>query len=89
MHCAEAPADLGIIRDAYDGMSPVEFSARRLALWGEDAGRCWRTCAISTLPLDAELAAKAEGATVAHNPSSNLKLASGVAPVPELRERPG
>jgi cytosine/adenosine deaminase-related metal-dependent hydrolase len=84
MHCAEAPADLGIYRDIYEGMSPMEFCTAA-GIIGENRRTVLAHMCHLDLPKDAELAAKAEGTTVAHNPSSNLKLASGVAAVPDLR----
>ena len=86
MHCGEAPADLGIFRDVYDGMTPLEFCTAA-GIVGEGRRAVLAHMCHLSLPRDAVLAAEAPGmTTVAHNPSSNLKLASGVAPVPELRQ---
>ncbi|KAK4942609.1 hypothetical protein LTR10_017738 [Elasticomyces elasticus] len=83
MHCAEAPKDLAIYRDCYD-CSPVEFCQRNNLI-----GRQRKTVLAHMVNLNLEkdlpLLQQAE-VTVAHNPSSNCKLASGIAAVPELMD---
>lgn len=80
MHCAEAPRDLPIFREVYAGRSPMQF-CRDAQLTGPKtvlAHMCH-------LDLDADLPILMEtGTTVAHNPTSNLKLASGIAQVPRM-----
>ena len=83
MHCAEAPKDLAIYHESY-GCSPVEFCYRtnligkhRMAVLGH----------MVNLDLNRDLPLLREtGATVAHNASSNCKLGSGIAAVPEMLE---
>lgn len=81
MHCAEAPKDLAIYRDSY-GCSPTEFCERTNLI-----GKNRNTVLAHMVNLDLEKdlpVLKRTGATVAHNPSSNCKLASGIAAVPEM-----
>ncbi|EXJ82171.1 hypothetical protein A1O1_08240 [Capronia coronata CBS 617.96] len=101
MHCAEAPADLGIYRDSYK-CSPVEFCERTNLIGGE--GETRKTVLAHMVNLDLEKDVPilqrhqrqgqtsknnherddAPSVSVAHNPSCNCKIASGIAPVPEL-----
>lgn len=81
MHCAEAPKDLTIYRDSYD-CSPVEF-CKRTNLIGRNRKTVLAHMVNLDLPKDVPLL-RETGATVAHNPSSNCKLGSGIAAVPEL-----
>jgi cytosine/adenosine deaminase-related metal-dependent hydrolase len=79
MHCAEAPKDLEIYRASY-GCSPMEF-CEKTALTGT------KTVLAHMVNLDLEKdlpILRRTGTSVAHNPSSNCKLASGFAPVPEM-----
>ncbi|KAL2068492.1 hypothetical protein VTL71DRAFT_14829 [Oculimacula yallundae] len=79
MHCAEAPKDLEIYRSQYD-MTPMEF-CQQTELTGN------KTVLAHMVHLDLAVdlpILKETGTTVAHNPSSNLKLASGIAKVPEM-----
>ncbi|OCL07437.1 5-methylthioadenosine/S-adenosylhomocysteine deaminase n1 [Glonium stellatum] len=79
MHCAEAAKDLEIYREYYD-CSPLQF-CERTELTGP------RTVLAHVvhpdLSVDLEILRKT-GTTVSHNPSSNCKLASGIAPIPEM-----
>lgn len=81
MHCAEAPKDLTIYRDSYE-CSPVEF-CQRTNLIGKDRKTVLAHMVNLDLAKDLPLLREA-GATVAHNPSSNCKLGSGIAAVPEM-----
>ncbi|KIX99219.1 uncharacterized protein Z520_04795 [Fonsecaea multimorphosa CBS 102226] len=100
MHCAEAPADLGIYRDSYN-CSPVEFCERTNMIGGEGESRKTVLAHMVNLDLERDLpilqrhqqqAPTSRDAdqvprplvSVAHNPSCNCKIASGIAPVPEL-----
>jgi cytosine/adenosine deaminase-related metal-dependent hydrolase len=79
MHCAEAPRDLTIYRESY-GLTPMQF-CHQAKLTGN------KTVLAHMVHLDLEYdlpILEATGTTVAHNPNSNLKLASGIARVPEM-----
>ncbi|KAF7560185.1 hypothetical protein G7046_g3983 [Stylonectria norvegica] len=81
MHCAEAPKDRVIYHEAY-GCSPVEF-CHRTNLIGK--GRKTVLAHMVNLDLETDLPLLYEAeASVAHNASSNCKLASGIAGVPEM-----
>ena len=97
MHCAEAPRDLNIYRESY-GCSPMEFVQEThlcstpllpttTATTSTSARRQRKLVLAHMVNLDLEkdipLLASTH-TTVAHNPSSNLKLASGVAPIPTM-----
>ena len=81
IHAAESRQELEIVRSRY-GCRPIEHLYKLGVL---DA----KTVLAHCVWLDAhEIDMIAEsGATVSHNPVSNAKLASGVAPVPALRAR--
>ncbi|KAH8666971.1 5-methylthioadenosine/S-adenosylhomocysteine deaminase [Xylariales sp. PMI_506] len=79
MHCAEAPKDLEIYRECY-GCSPMEFCRE-----AQVASSRTVLAHMVNLDLDKDLPILRETNTsVAHNPSSNCKLASGIASVPEM-----
>jgi cytosine/adenosine deaminase-related metal-dependent hydrolase len=79
MHCAEAPKDLEIYHDLYH-CSPMEFCERTRI-----AGPRTVLAHMVNLDLDRDLdILKRTGTTVAHNPSSNCKLASGIAAIPDM-----
>ncbi|KAK8041348.1 hypothetical protein PG994_014355 [Apiospora phragmitis] len=81
MHCAEAPRDLLIFHEVY-GKSPMQFCHE-----AELAGPKTVLAHMCHLDMDVDLAILRESqTTVAHNPTSNLKLASGVAKVPRMLE---
>jgi cytosine/adenosine deaminase-related metal-dependent hydrolase len=82
MHLAEAPRDPGIVAECYGGLTPGQF-CEAAGLLGP------KTVLAHMVHVDVERDGEvlaARGATVAHNPASNLKLASGVAPVKGLLE---
>ncbi len=78
VHLAEVQADRTYIKEKY-GMSPTEF-AKDVGLAGPNvllAHAVWMN--------EQDIAALAsQGTHVSHNPLSNAKLASGVAPIPEM-----
>ena len=79
MHCAEAPKDLTIYRDMYS-CTPMQFCEQ-----AKLTGRKTVLAHMVHLDLEEDLPILTEtGTTVAHNPNSNLKLASGIAKVPAL-----
>lgn len=95
MHCAEASRDREIYRDCYEGRTPVQFceDARLIVAEtgtgsGSGTGSSFKTVLAHMVHLDAAmdlpLLARSRGASVAHNPTSNCKLASGVAAVPDM-----
>lgn len=80
MHCAEAPKDLPIYRKYYD-CSPMQF-CRDTQLVGE------KSVFAHVVHPDAEAGdfdiLRESKSTVSHNPTSNLKLGSGVSPIPDM-----
>lgn len=81
MHCAEAPKDLTIYKDSY-GLTPMQFCQQ-----AKLAGKKTVLAHMVHLDLSVDLPIlKETETTVAHNPNSNLKLASGIAKVPEMLE---
>jgi cytosine/adenosine deaminase-related metal-dependent hydrolase len=80
MHCAEAPKDLTIYRQYYQ-RSPFEF-CRDASLTGSKS--VFAHC-VHPDPAAGDFDILREsGSTVSHNPTSNLKLGSGVAPIPDM-----
>ncbi|GLI79160.1 hypothetical protein PoHVEF18_007488 [Penicillium ochrochloron] len=96
MHCAEAPRDREIYRDTYQ-CSAMEFirdaklcGQQTLSAQGSDQ-LSHRLVLAHMVNLDETIDIPLLASTqtsVAHNPSSNLKLASGVAPVPSMLSAP-
>ncbi|KAJ5683561.1 hypothetical protein N7462_006726, partial [Penicillium macrosclerotiorum] len=96
MHCAEAPRDREIYHDHYH-CSSMEF-IRNAKLCPQSRiseaqqGKLSHRLVLAHMvnldeEIDIPLLASTQ-TTVAHNPSSNLKLASGVAPVPRMLSAP-
>ncbi|EED13590.1 guanine deaminase, putative [Talaromyces stipitatus ATCC 10500] len=86
MHCAEAPRDLEIYRGTY-GCSPMEFVEATHLCSAATAAKPRNLVLAHMVNLDLERdipILASTNTTVAHNPSSNLKLASGIAPVPSM-----
>ncbi|ETS80954.1 hypothetical protein PFICI_08483 [Pestalotiopsis fici W106-1] len=82
MHCAEAPRDLPIFREVYEGRTPMQFCRD-----AELAGHKTILAHMCHLDLEADIPILQESnTTVAHNPTSNLKLASGIANIPRMLE---
>ncbi len=80
LHLAETQTEVAIIRERY-GLSPTQY----VAAHGWLGPRTLAAHAIWLDETDRALLASS-GAGVAHCPTSNAKLASGVAPVAALRE---
>ncbi|KAF2661399.1 5-methylthioadenosine/S-adenosylhomocysteine deaminase n1 [Lophiostoma macrostomum CBS 122681] len=80
MHCAEAPKDLEIYRQYYQ-CSPIQF-CRDTSLTGP---RSVFAHVVHPDPSagDFELLRQSKS-TVSHNATSNLKLGSGIAPIPDM-----
>ena len=78
IHVAESEAELENSRKAHSGMSPVAY-LQAIGFWGP------RTVANHGVWVDAAdiTLLKSHQVAVSHNPESNMKLASGIAPVPE------
>ncbi|EOA88849.1 uncharacterized protein SETTUDRAFT_106210 [Exserohilum turcica Et28A] len=80
MHCVEAPKDLPIYRQYYQ-CSPFEF-CRDASLTGPKS--VFAHC-VHPDPAAGDFDILRETkSTVSHNPTSNLKLGSGVAPIPDM-----
>ena len=78
IHVAETEVELGASRKAHSGMSPVAY-LQSIGFWGP------RTVAkhgVWVNGADMKLL-RSHQVAVSHNPESNMKLASGIAPVPE------
>jgi 5-methylthioadenosine/S-adenosylhomocysteine deaminase len=81
IHLSETAQEVETVRNRY-GCSPVEH-LERLGLLGADLLACH---CVALGETDMDLLARYD-VKVAHNAESNMKLASGVAPVPALLER--
>ena len=77
IHAAETKQEIGMIQSG-DGQSPVQYLNRHAIL---DAN----TLLVHAVWVDDDDIAiiKESGAAISHNPESNMKLASGIAPVPK------
>lgn len=79
IHCAEAPKDLTTYQDMYS-CTPMQFCQQ-----AKLTGKKTVLAHVAHLDLETDLPIlKETGTAVAHNPNSNLKLASGIAKVPEI-----
>jgi len=78
IHVAETETELGTSKNAHSGMSPVAY-LQSIGFWGP------RTIVKHGVWVDAAdiKLLRSHQVAVAHNPESNMKLASGIAPVPE------
>ena len=78
IHVAETEIELGTSKKDHAGMSPVAY-LQSIGFWGP------RTVANHGVWVDAadRQILRAHQVAVSHNPESNMKLASGIAPVPE------
>ncbi|KAL4862691.1 hypothetical protein BDV12DRAFT_190246 [Aspergillus spectabilis] len=87
MHCAEAPRDsaMEFIRDTKLCGQPSSNPDNSEENDGKDRTHNLVLAHMVNLDLETDLPLlAATGTSVAHNPSSNLKLASGIAPVPAM-----
>lgn len=92
MHCAEAPKDRTIYHEAY-GRSAMEFvrdaqfcpQVTSTSDGCSKKSHCLVLAHMVNLDQEVDIPLLASTQTsVAHNPTSNLKLASGVAPIPSM-----
>lgn len=82
MHCAEAPKDLPIYREYYS-CSPLQF-CKDTQLVGQKSVFAH---VVHPDPKEGDFDILRESkSTVSHNPTSNLKLGSGVCPIPDMVE---
>lgn len=81
IHISESPSEQPMVAERY-GVTPTEYTAKHGAL----TNRTIIAHAVHLTDNDIEIIAKS-GASVAHNVQSNMKLASGVAPITELVRR--
>ncbi|OCK75735.1 5-methylthioadenosine/S-adenosylhomocysteine deaminase n1 [Lepidopterella palustris CBS 459.81] len=79
MHCAEAARDLEIYRSQYS-CSPLQFCQEAQLTSPKTV---LAHVVHPDLSTDLDILRRT-GTTVSHNPSSNCKLASGIAPIPEM-----
>jgi cytosine/adenosine deaminase-related metal-dependent hydrolase len=80
MHCAEAPKDREIYRQYYD-CSPLEFCKETELT----SAKTVFAHVVHPDPAAGDLDILRESkSTVSHNPTSNLKLGSGISPVPDM-----
>jgi 5-methylthioadenosine/S-adenosylhomocysteine deaminase len=77
IHVAETETELGTSKKAHSGMSPVSY-LQSIGFWGP------RTVVNHGVWVDAAdiKLLRSHQIAVSHNPESNMKLASGIAPVP-------
>jgi len=80
MHCAEAPKDLSIYRQYYQ-CSPIQF-CKDTNLTGKKSVFA-HVVHPDPSAGDFDLLRETKS-TVSHNPTSNLKLGSGISPIPEM-----
>lgn len=83
MHCAEAPKDLDIYRTSY-ACTPARFCVENNLI-----GKGRKTVLAHMVNLDTDIDLPLlhdHEASISHNPASNCKLASGIAPVPQMIE---
>jgi cytosine/adenosine deaminase-related metal-dependent hydrolase len=80
MHCAEAPKDLDIYRQYYE-CSPFQFCDQA----GLTGTKSVFAHVVHPDPSAGDFDILRESkSTVSHNPTSNLKLGSGIAPIPDM-----
>ena len=79
IHVAETAAEVEQVKDEHDGLRAVEYLNRI----GFLADRVTANHVVWAEPHEIEMLKQAEVGVI-HNPESNMKLASGVAPVPAM-----
>jgi 5-methylthioadenosine/S-adenosylhomocysteine deaminase len=79
IHLAETRDEIKVARDKYK-TTPTRF-LESLGFWGP---RTLAAHGVHVTPADIAVLAK-RGVGLSHNPESNMKLASGTAPVPEMQ----
>lgn len=79
IHLAEAKTETEFIQRNHNGLRPIEF----VESIGFLTGRTIAAHVIQANPRELEILRR-RGVGIAHNPQSNMKLAAGVAPVPEM-----
>jgi 5-methylthioadenosine/S-adenosylhomocysteine deaminase len=84
IHLAETRDEIAISRKQHKA-SPVRY-LESIGFWGSAGSRTkvLAAHAVHVSPTDIQILAK-RGVGVSHNPESNMKLASGTAPVPAMR----
>jgi cytosine/adenosine deaminase-related metal-dependent hydrolase len=80
MHCAESPQDLETFRATYD-MTPMQFCVDAKLTSPQTV--LAHMVNLDNLPVDLPIL-QSYHTSVAHCPTSNLKLASGIAKIPEM-----
>lgn len=85
IHAAENAKEIEAVADRHDGLSPIEVLRKTGLLSGHIVLAHAVQLSEQDLDLVAERGERTRG--VAHCPASNMKLASGVAPIPSLRSR--
>lgn len=81
VHCSEAPRDFEMLREAYEA-TPAQL-CERIHATGPHVVLGHMTHLDPWVDLDI---LRNTGASVAHNPTSNAKLADGICPVPQMLE---
>ncbi|MEO1221404.1 MAG: amidohydrolase [Pseudomonadota bacterium] len=81
IHASEAPSEMQLVREGYGGATPIEVLDRTGLLHRD----CQLAHAVHLSDSDIGLIKKA-GASIVHNPQSNVKLASGIARICDLLE---
>lgn len=85
VHAAENAREIETVAQLHDGLTPIEVLHKTGLLSGNIVLAHAVELSESDMDLIAERSERSRG--VAHCPASNMKLASGVAPVPALRAR--
>ncbi|MBQ4225118.1 MAG: amidohydrolase [Oscillospiraceae bacterium] len=81
IHLSESPKEIKDCKKAHDGMTPVEYLE---SIGFFDVKTCAAHC-VQCRESDIEILRKHD-VNVIHNPKSNLKLANGIAPIPDMQK---